>query len=428
MSNEWNVQAFLNQLRSAQPQPKSNEPRPQLIESTYLNIPGNLGRYQIFPVNSLVTNNPFEFLYRTKEVSIATGSKNQDGTDRYSWHKLLPSCAYDFYDANTDRIVSSLTQSEYDLLQSAHGVFDHMWEVIPEDQRKDYCRIKNYTVGFAYVINKFGLKDQTKPLRSGFSTLLVCTSKNFANALNKDIDLQQINHGDPQNPENRKWLSEIYNRKSSGRTGWLIFTIAGASNGIGFDISASHTSGLNPSVTENLVIPEDQLELMKDPIRSFLGWQAGQDKLFNEQLIIKTIEKMNSIIAKFSNSAVYANPSQVAQATEHTAAPNPGNMPVTNDPMMAAMNPAAPTFNKEQVAQANTDPFMTPPAAQFDPMAGVPNNYGQFQQVAQPQPTVTTGYQQPQFAGAAYTQPQFAQQVQTPNPFDTAQPNAYSQQ
>lgn len=424
MNNEWNVQAFLNQLRSAQPQPKSNEPRTQLIETTYLNIPANLGRYQIFPINSVVTNNPFEFLYRTKEVSIATGNKNQDGTDRYSWHKLLPLCAYDFYDENTNRIVSSLTQSEADLLQSAHGVFDRMWEVIPEDQRKEYCRVKNYTVGFAYVINKFGLKDQTKPIKSGFSTLLVCTSKDFANALNKDIDLQQINHGDPMNPENRKWLGEIYNRKSSGRTGWLIFTITGAPNGIGFSVSASHTSGLAPSVTDNIVIPEDQLELMKDPIRTFLGWQAGQEKLFNEQLIIKTIEKMNTIIAKFSNSAVYANTSQAAMATEHLATPNPA-APVTNDPMLASMAQPAQmnTLSKDQIAQANTDPFVTPPAAQFDPMAGVPNNYGQFQQVAQP--AQAQGYQQPQFAGTAYTQPQFAQGV---NPFDGAQPNPYLQQ
>lgn len=427
--NEWNVQAFLSQLKSAQPQPKS-ENRSQVIETTYLNIPANLGKYQIFPINSVVTNNPFEFLYRTQEVSIATG-KNQDGTDRYSWHKLLPVCAYDFYDEGTGRIVSSLTQSEKDLLASAHAVFDHMWEVIPEEQRKDYCRIKNYTIGFAYVINKFGLKDQVKPVRSNFCTLLVCTSKDFANALNKDIDLQQTNHGDAQNPENRKWLAEIYNRKASNRSGWLIFTISGASTGIGFSVSATHTSGLKPEITDGINIPEDQLELMQDPVRAFLGWQAGQDKLFNEQLILKTIEKMNSIIAKFSNSAMYANPMQAAKATEYTAQLSQP-APMTNDPMMAAMNGQMQTntLSQAQVSQANNDPFMTPPAAQFDPMAGVPNNYGQFQQAPQQQTNPMAGaYQQPQFANSAYTQPQFAQGVNPGvNPFESAQPNAYSQQ
>lgn len=430
MNNEWNVQSFLEQLRSAQPQPRTNEQKSPTLEKTYLNLPDNLGRYQIFPMISTVTGMPFEYLYKTKEVNIVTG-KNSDGADRYSWHKLLPISAYNFVD-NTGRLVSSLTKSESDLLQSAYGVFDRMWEVVPENLRKDICRVKNYTVGNAYVINKFGLKDNTKPLRSGFSTLLVCTSKDFANAINKDIEMQMINHGN-----DTSWLSEIYNRKLDGRTGWLIFNITNAANGIGFSVSASHTSNLAPSATEGIRIPEDQAELMKDPIRTFLGWQAGQDKLFNERLITNIIEEMNKIISKYTSSSAYVNVNQVAQATLATAQSVAPKVAPTLDPMIAAINShEAPQMSvvktPDQMAKVNDDPLMTPPASQFDPMSGIPNNYGQFQQpqFGSPQMNGTmsqNAYVQPSFAQQPPQQPQQVQVNDDTNPFVNAQANPYMQ-
>lgn len=410
MSEQWNVQNFLNQLKSAQPQPRSNEPKGPVLEKTYLSFTENLGRYQIFPVISTVTGMPFEYLYRTREICVVSDQKNQDGSDRKSWHRLLPLSAYDFIDS-TGRRVSALTQAEQDLLQSAYGVFDRMWEVVPEAMRKDICRLKNYTVGNAYVINKYGLKDNNKPARSGFSTLLVCTSKDFANAINKDIEMQMINHGN-----DASWLGEIYNRLPKGRTGWLIFSISVAPNGIGYSVNASHTSSLSPAAVEGLEISPEDMELMQDPIRTFLGWQAGPEgKLFNEPLITSTIEEMNKIIAKFSNSAAYANPMMAAAATQSTAQAAAYQPAPTMDPMMASMaaQNVAPqqtmVQTPAQMAQANDNPFVNPPAAQFDPMAGVPNNYGQ-------QPS---GYQQPSFA----------QQASAPveNPFLNANPNGYRQ-
>lgn len=416
MSESWNVQNFLASLKSAQPQPRSNEPQTPQLRKTYLNVPDNLGRYQILPMISTVTGMPFEYLYRTREVNIVTGT-NQDGTQRSAWHKLLPVSAYNFIDS-TGRLVSSLTQAEHDLLESAYGVFDRMFELVPESQRKDICRIKNYTIGNAYVINKFGLKDQTKAIDGNFSTLFVCTSKDFANAIGKDIDMQAINHGGDDS-----WLGEIYNRQLEGRTGWLIFTITRAANGVGFSVSASHTSNLPHTATDGIKISQEDADLMKDPIRTFLGRQAGPEgKLFNEQLIQSTIEEMNRIISKYSNSAVYSNPQAAAQATVQTAQAVQAQPAPTMDPMVAAaMNQGNPqqVQTAAQMAQNNTEPFVNPPAAQFDPMAGVPNNYQQAQ------------YQQPQFAQqGGYQQPAFAQaQPQQPieNPFLNAAPNAYRQ-
>lgn len=430
MSNDWNVQSFLNQLKEAQAKPRSNEPKGPSLEKTYLNYPDNLGRYQIFPMISTVTGMPFEYLYKTREVNLVTGT-NQDGTKRTTWHKLLPLSAYNFIDS-TGRLVSSLTMAERELLESAYGVFDRLMEVVPESNRKDICRYKNYAVGNAYVINKFGLKDQTKAVRSKYSTLLVCTSKDFANALDRDIKMQLINFGNDYS-----FLNQIYNRQLKNRTGWLIFNIQLAANGIGFSVSASHTANLNPAATEGLEISEEEAELMQDPIKNFLGWQAGEDKLFNPGLITKIIEEMNIIISKASSTSSLVDINKVAQATTSKSQSAYSGQVTTNDPMIASAQSfqSRPIQNQEQMNQNNDSPFSTPPAAQFDPVAQVPNNYNQFgnspsqgnpglpeDQLANPNSGPSYGY--------GYQQPSFAQQAQgdqgISNPFDKVDANPYS--
>lgn len=386
MSNEWNAQAFLESLRNAQSQPRSTEQQVPQLRKTYLTVPDNFGRYQIFPMLSTTTGMPFEYLYKTREVNIVVGKK-QDGTDRSTWFKLLPVTAYNTRDF-TGNPVSELSESELRLLESAHGVFDRLMEVVPDAQRKNICRVKNYTVGNAYVIHKYSARDIQKPTESGFSSLLICTSKDFANAINKDIDMQMINHGnDPS------WLSEIYNRKLEGRTGWLIFNIGPASNGIGYSVNAAHTTGIQASVSGSIKIPESDAELMQDPIRTFLGRQAGEDRLFNGEVIQKVIDEMNMLISKFSNSAAYVNMSAAAQATNN-AAQQVMAYGKTNDPMLQG-NMSDPSH----VAAMNNNPYVNPPSAQFDPMAGVPSGY---------------------------VQPSFAQNA-VPNPFETAQPNPFVQ-
>lgn len=386
MSNEWNAQAFLESLRNAQSQPRSTEQQVPQLRKTYLTVPDNFGRYQIFPMLSTTTGMPFEYLYKTREVNIVVGKK-QDGTDRSTWFKLLPVTAYNTRDF-TGNPVSELSESELRLLESAHGVFDRLMEVVPDAQRKNICRVKNYTVGNAYVIHKYSARDIQKPTESGFSSLLICTSKDFANAINKDIDMQMINHGnDPS------WLSEIYNRKLEGRTGWLIFNIGPASNGIGYSVNAAHTTGIQASVSGSIKIPESDAELMQDPIRTFLGRQAGEDRLFNGEVIQKVIDEMNMLISKFSNSAAYVNMAAAAQATNN-AAQQVMAYGKTNDPMLQG-NMSDPSH----VAAMNNNPYVNPPSAQFDPMAGVPSGY---------------------------VQPSFAQNA-VPNPFETAQPNPFVQ-
>lgn len=428
MDNNWNVQDFLDQLRSAQPQ-SSSESESKSLDRTY--ITANLGKYQIFPMISTTTRMPFEYLYRTREVNIT--SKKADGSEYSTWHKLLPECAYDF--CSDGRRVSSLTQAEKDLLNAAYGVFDRMYNVVPESQRKGFCRYKNYIIGHAHVINYYEVSNNNKPSKSNYDTLLVCTSKDFANAISKDIDIQLINqNNDPS------FLNQVYNRQLTGRTGWLIFTIQRAANGIGFSASANHTVNLG-SISGDLTISEEAAELMKDPVRTFLGRQAGEDKLFNADFINTTISEMAAIIAKYEHSAIYVDKESVARSTVAQAQAASPKVAPTNDPMIAAAQahsqPRA-TLNQEQQLAANNNPFQTPPAAQYDPMSGIQMNQvtqnptmgnpfnppvNPANQYLQPtyQPMPVDPKDQPQ-----YVQPQFVQNAPV-NPFDTAAANPYKQ-
>lgn len=417
MNGVWNVQTFLSTLKEAQAQPQKYEDK-KTIRKLYTCIPENLGKYQIWPMISVRTGLPFEYLYKTREFNIQ--ERAQDGSFKNRWYKLIPAIGYNIVD-NSGRLVSGLTQAQSDLLSSAYAIFDQLYNLLPESNRKDTCRYKNYTVGNAYVLNRYGEKDAIKPVESKFSALLICTSKDFSRAIESDISLQMMNrNNDPT------WLSEVYNRNLSGRTGCLMFTVNRAATNIGFDVNASHAVGLG--VDNSNVISEEDAELMQDPVRNFLGWQAGEGPVgFNEPLINKIIDQMNIMISKIGSPASLIDPTAVADAT-NMAAMGPQQVNPTNDPMLAA-NMGAQQVDPNRFVENNSNPFVNPPAAQFDPVSQVPNNPGN--QFMGQQPINQPMYQQPAFAQQAQMQGQMQgmqQGAPSSNPFDSFNANPYKQQ
>ena len=437
-----NVENFLASLKQAQAQPKRSEDQTdrKYLEKVYLSIPDNLAKYQVFPMISTTTGMPFSCLYRTREFLMDRGRGRDNDM---AWFKLLPIDAYQFMDS-TGRLVSSLTQAEADLLAQAYEVFDRLYNVLSEKDKKTFTRYKNYTVFNAKCINKYELTNINNPVRSNFSALFVCTSKEFAGAIDKDINNQALNYGG-----NTDFVSQIYNRQLDHRTGWLIFTVdRKPNNGIGFAVTASHTANLNPSITENYVITEEEANMMQDPVKNFLGWQAGDtNNLFNHKLINEMIENMSRMIAKVNSASSTLDPQQVAQATQATAqqavAPQQklSNDPVVREYQMNSNNVAPQQTmaqSPQQVSSKNDDPYTTPPAAQMDPVTGAPVNYGQPQPMGGGtiNPQVAPEYTQPTWAQTAqgFQQPQPAgfqsgngapQQVE--NPFNQFAQNSYNQ-
>lgn len=432
MSN-FDITNFLAGLQNAQPKPRETnfEQKPKVLEKVYLSVPDNLGKYQVFPMNSVVTGFPFVYMNRTREFYMERKIVNRDPSKEklYAWYKLLPHSAYQFLDS-TGRLVSSLTQAESDLLSAAHATFDKLSNILDQaNKSKGLIRYKNYTIFNAKCINKFRLGDVTKPERSNFSALFVCTARDFANAVQTNINDSQFRFGG-----NNDWVSQVYNRELTNRTGWLVFTISKASNGIGYSVTASHDANLPASATEGFVITDEEAEAMKDPVSNFLGWQAGDSKnLFNAQLIQEVIDEMTKTMVQYQSVGSTVNMGMVTAATQATAqaatiAPQQAT-PVTNDPMVAAFqqNNVAPqqamSQSPEQMAVRNDNPFVTPPAAHMDPVTQMPINVGQ--QAQQPQQQ----YVQPQFAQQQYYQQpsQQGQPEQVNNPFLNAGENPYKQ-
>lgn len=80
MSNNFNVNGFLQTLEVNQPKPRETQQKFRSIDKIYLSYPDNYGKYQIFPMNSVVTGYPFVSLPRTREILMKKKNVLSDGT------------------------------------------------------------------------------------------------------------------------------------------------------------------------------------------------------------------------------------------------------------------------------------------------------------------------------------------------------------
>ena len=304
-----------------------------------------------------------------------------------NWIKILPPEAYTMQSAD-GQTVSSLTSADEDLLRQVQSSFDLLYEELggmskerdPEINKTiKYMRRRNYTLFYGRCISHWGASDPRNPKHANFSALFICSAKGFPEVIQNNINDSVITYGDPET-----WINQVYSRELTGRTGFLLFSVnLGVGGQVGYSLSAQHVIGNNQVASQ--VIPEDEAELMHDPIEGYLGWQADHKepgRLFNRRLMEETLATINQQIAA-ARASKGMNPGMAAAATTGTAfASQGGNIPQTNDPMLQGQGvyaqPAGMT-NPEAVMNGNTNPYQTPPAAQIDPLTQAPvNNGAQF--------------------------------------------------
>lgn len=396
MTNNFNVQGFLDALEQNTNQQSNfdsqNNGNARTLDKLYLSYPGNYGKYQIMPMVSSVTGQPFEFLNNTREVKVTRKSAKQDGTETTydAWIRILPPSAYHMIDS-TGRLVSSLTSEEEQILAQAQQTFDALYIELggrekDEALRKkiaEHLRRRDYTLFHAYCMNKWNLNDMRQAEKSNFSALFVCSAKGFLQAVSDNVADTTLTSGN--NPE---WMNQVYNRELSGRSGYMLFSIALNVGGkVGYSITVNHAIN-NAAFMEQYRISQEDAELMQDPVESFLGWQASKDqpgKLFNAKLIQEITAEMAAELAavraaKSTGGDVFA----AMKATSEMAANSIPATPMTNDPMLQqGMAPGA--TNPGAVFGANNAPFQTPPASHVDPINPQPMQQG-------------APYQQPGFA------------------------------
>ena len=404
MTNNFNVQGFLDALEQNTTQPSFNDQNNgnnKTIEKLYLSFPGNYGKYQIMPMVSTVTGQPFEYLNNTREVKVTRKSQKQDGTESTydAWIRILPASAYKMIDS-TGRIVSSLTSEEEQILAQAQQTFDALHIELggrekDEALRKkiaEHLRRRDYTVFHAYCMNKWNLNDMRQAEKQNFSALFVCSAKGFLQAVSDNVADTTLTSGN--NPD---WMNQVYNRSLSGRSGYVLFSIALNVGGkVGYSITVNHAIN-NAAFMEQYQISQEDADMMQDPVESFLGWQASKEqpgKLFNANLIREITAEMAAELAavraaKATGGDVFAAMKQTSEMAAQSAV---ASAPMTNDPMLQGMGAGPQPTNPGAIFGANNAPFQTPPASHVDPV----NPQVGGQPMGQPQ-------------GAPYQQPGFAQ-------------------
>lgn len=385
------VDDFLEKLAAQAPKAKEEfKPKNRVLEKVYLNYPGNFGRYQILPMDNVVTDFPFQTLFNTREVNIPRKNLAADGSENIynAWIKLLPKNAYVMKDA-TGRLVSSLSAADEQLLGQAHMLFDQLCDELDMRNNRapevtNLVRKRNYTVFFGYCLNKWG-NDSRSPERQNFSALFVSTAKGFITSVQDNITERTLMNGGDSS-----WVPLVYNRQLSGRDGFLMFSVSQNKLQAGYVVTASHEIGRSKNL-EGVNISEEDAELMVDPVETFLGWQANRDdsapgtkRLFNPALTQETITYMSEQLAAIRMAkqsgmtiadAIEATNAKALQNQQYTNSMGQA----TNDPMLAEMaNKTAQENNFSQVDPGklvnNDSPFQTPPAAHIDPVTSAPKS------------------------------------------------------
>lgn len=390
------------------------------VEKIFLNNKNTFGRYQVLPMNCVISDYPYVFCNGTREVYMPRTITKKDGTqETYSaWIRLLPKSAYSIKDPSSGLEVSSLTASDESLLNQAYEIFDQLYlELDAKNQVSNptvynFIRRKNYTLFHGYCVNMWTVDNARKPARQNFSALFVMTSKAFRTKLEDNINDTAITSG----MSDEGWMDKIYNNKLRDREGYLMFSVSKASTP-GFNISVTHQLNAKDYLA-GVEIPEEDAEMMQNPIESFLGWQANYDgdnpveqhHLFNARLIKEVVEYMTTQLAhirmaKQSNSSI----ADAIDSTNKMITSAATNQPKTVDPVLNAQNQdvQAGNYNTAQdpgkVVSRNDEPMNTPPAAHMNPITGQPepdhSNFGKSP-VEQQQNNGSVPFNKPSFAAS----------------------------
>lgn len=343
----------------------------RVLEKISLNYEGNFGRYQVFPVDSVITDYPFVTLFDTREICVPRKNVSADGQENVynAWIKILPKSAYVMKDM-TGRVVSSLSSEDEQLHDQACMIFNELYNELDARNNRDLCkdliRKRNYTIFHAMCLNKWGFEARN-PERQNFCGLFICTAKGFITSVENSVKERILMSGG-----DNSWISEVYSRNLSGRGGFLLFSISRSKDTPGYTVTVNHETG-RAEMLKNISINPEDAELMKDPVATFLGWQANREenvepeqrRLFNAPLMKEAIEFMSNQLAAIRTAK--QSGVDVGEAIKTTNKMALENSVVTN------------TMGREveqKVVDNNTAPFQTPPVMHCDPVTSAPVDNG----------------------------------------------------
>lgn len=382
---------FMERLtkQSGSPAARTFNRQTRKLDKISVNNPETLGRYQVLPINSAVTQFPF-ISGRIRQISLPRRRMDESGQEQAynTWIHLPSSEFYQMRDA-TDRVVSSLTAEEEKLLSSAYNLWEELYAEVDGKTNfgtvREFIRARNMTIFSAYCMNfwKYGSNSRT-PDRQNFSALFMITTKNFIQSVEANINDKSIMEGnDP------KWIENVYNNQLKNRDGFLMFSVNKDKNRAGFTATATHEYG-RASMLSSVEIPQEDFDAgMDDPVYLFLGWQAnsterekpsGSRRLFNAPLIKEACSYMGTLLSAIRAEKMKdpGNPIDVMSVVSRVVEDYYKNLPPLEPRQQQESGEAQAADPTPQVQSAA--PVNDSPTTHIDPLMGsqAPQSDGGF--------------------------------------------------
>ena len=365
---------FMERLtkQSGSPAARTFNRQTRKIDRISVNNPETLGRYQVLPINSAVTEFPF-ISGRVRQISLPRRRMDESGEEQnYNAWIHIPS--FEFFQMRdaTDRVVSSLTAEDEKLLSSTYNLWEELYSEVDGKTNypvvKDFIRAKNMTVFSAYCMNfwKYGSNNRT-PDRQNFSALFMITTKNFIQSVEANINDKNLTEGGPD------WIYNVYNNQLKNRDGFLMFSVNKDKTAKGFTASATHEFGRS-SMLSGVEIPQEDFDAgMDDPVSLFLGWQAnsaerekpsGSRRLFNAALMKEACSYMGTLLSaiRAEKAKDPSTPIDVMSVVNRVVEDYYKNLP--------PLEPRQQSNVAQEAPQTHSAPVNDSPTTHIDPLMG----------------------------------------------------------
>lgn len=199
------------------------------------------------------------------------------------WMKILP---IEFY--------GNITEDQKNLHEQVLKLHAQYSDLVDD---YNLSRFRRYTLIHGYILK---LEDTNKTVVPKFNgpSMMVYPSHTPLQALHNSIQLAQSSLGDPN-----KWFPLIFTDKSTNRNGALVssFNRSTTSKGYVCNINITPNSQFNTLVEPTFDYSEE-FKLFTDPIRSFLSWQAPEDSLFHNELMMEIRDYLSARIIAINNN------------------------------------------------------------------------------------------------------------------------------
>lgn len=272
-----------------------------------------------------------------------------DDRDNWAWGKIMPK---EFYGQLT-----SEQSAKYDQVVS---IVDSLMEnETLGDTGYLHVKYKSYALYNLKITSHFNTKNEVVKngdvANAGRMSFIVVPTGMLSLRQREAIEkLSSAAGGDVS------WLALVQNSELTGRTAAFELSFKNSSTGgFGYDVSAEYRfNGQGPfnAVPTDFVITQEEADLTKDGhIKSFLGWQAGENSLFNDAVFDGIMGRL--IELSDGKVDILATPAQPV-------------VPSNAVDQVIPQTPQAP-------AQAHIDPMATPsapvqPAAVQEVPQGIP--------------------------------------------------------